>query len=114
MLTEPYALLGNSLDALVDSMREEGIWPQEMPSAKAMQSTEPFAIDSMPFESWLAFIFVPKMKAIVRTELPIPLMSISPAAETLLSQDAHKTLSVLRELDAIVKSIHTPTTGELH
>lgn len=57
---------------LEQSLREANLWSSSTPSIKALQSKLPFAIDSMPFEQWLQFVFIAKMSEIVNTESILP------------------------------------------
>ena len=69
-------------------MQEEGIWPDAKPTRKvldsALQSTVPFAVDSLPFESWLAFIFIPKMRIIIAQKANIASYANYPSGPSLL------------------------------
>lgn len=54
----------------------------EQPTAAALASTAPFCFDSMPFESWLQWVFVPRMRQVLREGLPLAVpCSIAPLAE---------------------------------
>ncbi|WP_230375837.1 YqcC family protein [Pseudomonas fulva] len=50
----------------------QGWWSEASPSAAALASTAPFAVDSMSFEQWLQWIFLPRMKHILEQGLPLP------------------------------------------
>ncbi len=50
------------LIALETQLRYAGLWSDTPPDAKAMQSQEPFCVDSMAIEQWLQWIFIPKMQ----------------------------------------------------
>ncbi len=58
--------LGRALEQLETAMEQEGVWPKKMPAEQelknATESAVPFAVDCLAFESWLAFIFIPKMR----------------------------------------------------
>ena len=50
-----------------------------------MASTAPFACDSMAFEQWIQFIFIPKMQYLLAQEHPLPTnIAILPMAEEML------------------------------
>lgn len=58
------------------------LWSQTTPSDEAMASEAPFACDTMPFEQWLQFIFLPRMHILVEKEQPLPSsIAIAPMAE---------------------------------
>ncbi|TKB05283.1 YqcC family protein [Alteromonas portus] len=90
---------------LETGMYQDGIWPNEEPAEhdlkNAMESAVPFAVDCLAFESWLAFIFIPKMRVLLTHEQPLPPMQITPAAEIYLSSANQRTLSQLQRIDNI-------------
>ena len=97
--------LGRALEQLETVMEQEGVWPKKMPAEQdlnnAMESAVPFAVDFLAFESWLAFIFIPKMRVLLKQEMPLPPMQITPAAEIYLSSAHQRTLSQLQVIDNI-------------
>ena len=97
--------LGRALEQLETVMEQEGVWPKKMPAEQdlnnAMESAVPFAVDFLAFESWLAFIFIPKMRVLLTQEMPLPPMQIAPAAEIYLSSGHQRTLSQLQVIDNI-------------
>jgi len=66
--------LGRALEQLETVMEQEGVWPKKMPAEQelknATESAVPFAVDCLAFESWLAFIFIPKMRILLKQEMP--------------------------------------------
>jgi len=50
----------------------QGWWQDEPPSDEALESTVPFAVDTMNFEQWLQWIFLPRMKIIIELGHPLP------------------------------------------
>lgn len=97
--------LSKALLQLEIDMQQDGIWPGAKPSEQdlknAMESAVPFAVDCLAFESWLAFIFIPKMRVLLTQEKPLPPMQITPAAQIYLSSANHRTLSQLQRIDNI-------------
>jgi len=53
-------------------LRLQGLWDDTPPSAEALASVEPFAVDTLEFEQWLQWIFLPRMKMILEQDLPLP------------------------------------------
>lgn len=97
--------LSKALIQLEADMYQDGIWPNEEPAEQdlknAMESAVPFAVDCLAFESWLAFIFIPKMRVLLTQGMPLPPMQIAPAAEIYLSSAHQRTLSQLQIIDNI-------------
>jgi uncharacterized protein YqcC (DUF446 family) len=53
-------------------LRALGWWSNTPPSDQALSSGEPFCVDSLEFEQWLQWIFLPRMKHILENDLPLP------------------------------------------
>lgn len=100
-----YIAFKHALEQLETTMKEEGVWPSKTPSEqdlnRAMESTVPFSVDCLTFESWLAFIFIPKLRVLLSLESPLPPMQITPAAEVYLSSAKQRTLNQLQKIDNI-------------
>jgi dTDP-4-dehydrorhamnose 3,5-epimerase len=60
------------LKKLATCMLQTRLWSQYRPSEKALASQQPFALDTMSFENWLQFIFLPNMNRIVTSREPLP------------------------------------------
>jgi uncharacterized protein YqcC (DUF446 family) len=57
---------------LEQSLRETMLWSGCAPSVEALQSKLPFALDTMSFEGWLQFVFIPKMSVIINSKSTLP------------------------------------------
>ncbi len=58
------------------------LWEEEAPSARALASTQPFAIDTLSLPQWLQFIFLPTIYQLIEEERPLPgKCGITPMAE---------------------------------
>jgi uncharacterized protein YqcC (DUF446 family) len=53
-------------------LRVLGWWSELPPSDQALASGEPFCVDTLEFEQWLQWIFLPRMKLILENDLPLP------------------------------------------
>lgn len=53
-------------------LRLQGWWDSVAPSREALSSVEPFSVDTLEFEQWLQWIFLPRMKLILEQDLPLP------------------------------------------
>ena len=68
-------------------LRVQGWWDEVAPSAEALASVEPFSVDTLEFEQWLQWIFLPRMKVILEQDLPLPSASgILEMAEMVFAQ----------------------------
>lgn len=62
-------------DALLDLEQELRIlelWAALPPSAAALASREPFCVDTLPFEGWLQWVFIPRMGQIIEAGGGLP------------------------------------------
>ncbi|RYZ86942.1 MAG: YqcC family protein [Moraxellaceae bacterium] len=63
-------------------LRDLQLWESASPSAEALASTQPFAIDTLNFPQWLQFIYIPRLYMMVEQRLPLPGVSgVKPMAE---------------------------------
>lgn len=60
------------LHQLETQLREHKLWQYTMPSEQALQSAEPFAIDTLHPHEWLQWIFIARMHALVKNNQPLP------------------------------------------
>ena len=52
-----------------------GCWSVESPAEEALASQEPFCVDTLDFDQWLQWIFLPRMKDIIEQDRPLPSVS---------------------------------------
>lgn len=84
----------------------QGWWSEELPSPEALASTLPFAVDSLAFEEWLQWIFLPRMKEILELGLALPNASgILAMAETVYADrpdESRQLRKLLAEFDQLI------------
>lgn len=96
------ARLQSLLMDLECELRSLELWQAETPSAEALASVQPFCIDSLTFEQWLQFIFLPRMTELLANQLPLPAKcQLSPMGEEAFSGRELPTASLLSVLAAI-------------
>jgi len=87
-------------------LRVQGWWSDEAPTAQALASTVPFAVDSMSFDQWLQWIFLPRMKEILEKGLALPNASgILVMAETVYvdrPEESRQLRKLLDEFDQLI------------
>jgi len=87
-------------------LRVQGWWADESPGAEALASQEPFCVDSMAFEQWLQWIFLPRMKHLIEVGAALPAVSgIQPMAEQAYSErseQARVLIELLGEFDQLI------------
>ena len=63
-------------------LRQLGLWDAEPPTDEALASTQPFCIDTLDFNQWLQFIFLPTMYQLIEDGEALPTeCAIAPMAE---------------------------------
>ncbi|MEZ3186575.1 YqcC family protein [Pseudomonas sp. LM13] len=87
-------------------LRTLDLWSAEPPSPEALASVEPFCVDTLRFEQWLQWIFLPRMKAIVEADHPLPQASgICAMAEVVYREGrVVSLLEALRAFDALIEA----------
>jgi uncharacterized protein YqcC (DUF446 family) len=101
-MVDNYQRLASLLLAVEKELRAMQLWEQQMPSAQALASDQPFAIDKLSFNQWLQFIFLPKMAEIVETASALPeSCSTAPMAEEFYRAEQVDAISLIRHLAAI-------------
>ena len=91
--------------AIEQAMRAADYWHAEAPSPAAMASRTPFCADTLAFSEWLQFIFIPRMRALIEDNAPMPRASaIAPLAEEALAEQPGKQTVVdrLRDFDRTI------------
>lgn len=94
------------LQQLEAQLQHHELWQQTMPSAEALQSTEPFATDTLHPHEWLQWIFIARMRALVESNQPLPRgFSIEPYFAEAWKQKLHygELLETIRTIDELCK-----------
>ena len=55
-----------------NELRNLGWWDSVLPARDALNSTMPFAADTLEFYQWVQFLFLPRMHALIEQQLPLP------------------------------------------
>ena len=85
-------------------MQASGLWQERAPSDEALSSGEPFAIDTLRPEEWLQWIFIPRIRDLIKHNQPMPCgFAIAPYFEETWKQDAKKQafLPLIRNIDKV-------------
>ncbi len=78
------------------NLRTSGKWDACQPPNKLLASTQPFCIDTLTFEQWLQWIFLPRMKQILEQQQSLPTRSnIHDYAEDYFHKNDPNTASIL-------------------
>lgn len=81
-------------------------WDAEPPTLDALQSVEPFCVDTMEFYQWLQWIFLPRLYELLTSDLALPNQcSVAPMVEVWANSRALKArglLEVLQKIDTLL------------
>lgn len=91
------------LNALETALRQTKMWPNKAPSKAQLASTAPFAIDTLSFFEWLAYVFVPKCHHLIAIGQLPGKMAISPAAQMYVPNCPESILVSLLALDKLTE-----------
>jgi uncharacterized protein YqcC (DUF446 family) len=87
-------------------LRVLGMWKAVPPSDDDLSSREPFCVDTLDFDQWLQWIFLPRMKTILEQDLALPNASgILEMAEMVYASRLGETrslLSLLAQFDRLI------------
>jgi len=88
------------------NLRTSGRWDPARPPEIALGSTEPFCLDTLRFEQWLQWIFLPRMKQILEHRRPLPAKSaiFNYAQEYLCKTDplSSNLLNLIKRFDDLI------------
>lgn len=96
------AEVADSLLRIEIELRRLDVWESEPPSEEALQSTQPFCIDTLEFTQWLQFVFVERIKVLIEGGHQLPAVSgIAPMAEEHFRGRPESGADLIRELEEI-------------
>lgn len=91
--------------ALIDveaALRNMGQWEPQAPEAAALRSEQPFAVDTLQFNQWLQFIFIPRMHFLIAEQHELPsACGVAPMAEEFYGGQKLPVAELLKALKAI-------------
>jgi uncharacterized protein YqcC (DUF446 family) len=80
------------------------IWTESTPNAQALKSTQPFCVDTLPFENWLQFVMIPTFKRMVNDKVALPSQCEIESMAELSLKIEHKSdvVFVIRSIDKLL------------
>lgn len=57
--------INDALNTLESELIRVDLWSDEPPTPEQLASREPFGVDTMTFEQWLQWIFIPKLREMI-------------------------------------------------
>lgn len=98
--------LARHLFDLEGELRALALWQSQRPSAQALASQQPFAVDTLEFYQWLQFIFIPRLEQVAQGRAAMPQScGVAPMAEEFFrarDEDAAALIQVLETIDDLI------------
>lgn len=105
---DKYSEVADSLLRIEIELRRLSAWSEMPPPAEALQSVQPFCIDTLEFVEWLQFIFLPRMKALIERGQVLPSVSgMAPMAEEYFQDKSWSGEFLIRELQVVDQLLST-------
>lgn len=91
------------LETLACELKSLNLWQIQQPSIVELSSSAPFCCDTLTFEQWLQFIFIPKLIVMINQQQSLPTkISLTPMAEEAfkhLSVNTKPLLDIIQRID---------------
>ncbi len=102
------------LAAVLDDIRSElqhlNRWQSQPPSAEALASQQPFAVDTLNFFEWCQWIMLPRFEALIEQHSSLPgNCNIAPMTETVMQQEGingEQLIALFHRLDQTLSGTH--------
>lgn len=109
MMTATKLRLLTLLVDLEEELQLLGWWEQQAPSIQALQSEQPFCVDTLEFAQWLQWVFVPRMHSIATSGHALPSQcGIHDMAEVVYRERSNLVVNLLNSLKRIDAAINSP------
>lgn len=105
-MDERFPQIAEQLLLIERELRVLGMWKAVPPSDEDLSSREPFCVDTLDFDQWLQWIFLPRMKTILEQDLALPSASgILEMAEMVYAGQVARTrtlMALLAQFDLLI------------
>ena len=111
-MSELRAAIAGQLRSVEIELRRLQRWEAAPPPPERLASEVPFCHDTLEFTQWLQWVFIPRFRAVLEGDHPLPTAcGIAPIAElafTELDGDTAALLDSLRDIDRLVTGQEAP------
>lgn len=108
-MSGPWQEMAQALTELEAELRSLGVWAERPPQAHLLASTEPFCVDTLDFEQWLQWVFIPRMGEIILQRGLLPgvahLLPMGEQAFVHLGRRQQPLLMVLARIDQVSRQL---------
>jgi uncharacterized protein YqcC (DUF446 family) len=88
------------------ALRKLSCWDEEKPIYQALESQEPFCVDTLEFYQWLQWIFIPRMYSMLAMNHDLPnkcdMASMAEEWAKTRAFSARELILVLQEIDVLL------------
>lgn len=103
----------NDLHALLNELESElrrlDYWSDVPPSAHAMASQQPFAVDTLSLPEWLQWVYLQRLRALLEAQSDLPTGAlVKPYAEEYFAANRGPVGELLRIIDQIDACLGRP------
>jgi uncharacterized protein YqcC (DUF446 family) len=90
------------LSNLEHLLKINDLWQDIQPEKNKLMSKAPFCCDTLAFEQWLQFVFIPKITNMVNKDIPLPTkIAITPMAQEAFKAHANQGNELILVISAI-------------
>ena len=95
------------LQELQDELSRLGYWQGQLSEPERTNSSEPFCADSLDFTEWLQWVFIPRMRTVIRNGITLPFRcEITPRLEVWAIESpgnrAGDLVSIMKKADSLI------------
>ena len=98
------------LNAISMQMQEQSLWQASPPSKEALNSPEPFCVDTLTFCEWIQWIMLPRLEQMAKSETRLPgnsdMFTMAEEAFKRVNADTEALLSLILRLDQCLRTSH--------
>ncbi len=98
---------------LEQALRAQGQWSPEPPIQQALASPQPFCYDTLEFNQWLQWVFLPRLNTLVEANAILPSESaIYEYAEEVYQGAGYDTVELLRVIKSFDEMIVAKSSAD--
>ncbi|MEH6493299.1 YqcC family protein [Halopseudomonas sp.] len=105
MSSQQWHALADALLRLELGLRALGLWSDTRPAAERLNSPAPFCVDTLTFEQWLQWVFIPRLALLINQQGRLPaacnIMPMAQEALAPLGRRGQPLLGTVAEVDRL-------------
>ena len=98
-----YAQITSLLTELEHQLKVSKLWQYEPIDPNLLSSSQPFCIDTLHFEQWLQYVFIVKMRQLIKLQQPLPTqIALTPMAQVAFKDSHTSVKETLLAIDVLL------------